>query len=429
VEPNRALRAAREARPSLRLPGTPLGRAELAELVAAEVYRRTGRVAPVDAHYVAKLERGVIRRPSAAYRVALAAVLGVEGPDPDAALGFRPQARPTTTTTTTTTTTGRPDVPDPYPGTDGLLALAERAEVSEIGSAAVEAVEEVAELLARAYATTDPATLLVQVRRRAGEVAVLLDRRTTLAQRRRLLVVGGWLALLGATLHVDLGDRAGAAGARAAAASLGREADHREIGAWAVEVAAWTALIDRDWTRAARLAADGGSLAPAGSPAAVQLAAQSARAAARLGDANGVRAGLARAGAWVDRQTGDRPPDHHFTFDARKLEGYTATTLAWAGDPSGEDIAREVADRYAAGPPRRLATARIDLGLIVARGGRPDEAAALGLLAAESGRLVPSNRWRVAELDAALAGQRGVPEVAELHERVRDGDRAPDDGR
>jgi hypothetical protein len=131
----------------------------------------------------------------------------------------------------------------------------------------------------------------------------------------------------------------------------------------------------------------------------------------------------------VDRQTGDRRTDHHFRFDDRKLEGYTATALAWAGDPAGEGIAREVADRYAAGPPRRLATARIDLGLILARDGRPDEAAALGLLAAESGRLVPSNRWRVAELDAALADRRDVPEVAELHERVRDGVASPDGGR
>jgi hypothetical protein len=423
VEPNRALRAVREARPSVRVPGTSLSRAELAELVTAELYRRTGREAPIDAHYVAKLERGVIRWPSAPYRAALAAVLGVDGPDADAALGFRPPARPTAAVG------GRPDVPDPYPEADGLLALAVRAEVSDVGSAAVEALEEVVELLARAYATTDPSDLLVQVRRRAAELAELLDRRTTLVQRRRLLVVGGWLALLGATLHVDLGDRAGAAGARAAAASLGRESDDREIGAWAVEVAAWTALTDRDWKRAARLAADGEALAPRGSPAAVQLTAQSARAAARLGDGSGVRAALARAGAWVDRQTGDRPPDHHFAFDARKLEGYTATALAWAGDPGGEDIARGVADRYAAGPPRRLATARIDLGLILARAGRPDEAAALGLLAAGSGRLVPSNRWRIAELDAGLADRRDVPEVAELHERVRGtGDVVPPDG-
>lgn len=403
MEPNRALRAAREVHPSLRLPDVPLGRAELAELVAAEVFARTGREVPVDAHYIAKLERGVIRWPSSSYRSALAAVLGV---DPGA-LGFSPPARPAPALPA--------EVLEAYPD-DGLLALAARAEVTEVGPAAVEALEEVAELLARAYATTEPHLLLAQVRRRAGEVAALLDRRSTLAQRRRLLVVGGWLALLGATLHIDLGDRAAAVGARTAVASLGRETDHPELAAWVVEIAAWTALIDRDWARAARLAADGETLAPARSSAAVQLAAQSARAAARLGDAAGVRAGLARAEVGVDRQTGYRPSDHHFTFDGRKLDGYTATALAWAGDPAGEQIAREVADRYTAGPPRRLATARIDLGLILARAGRPDEAAQLGTLAAGSGRLVPSNRWRVAELDDALASRRDVPEVAELHE-------------
>jgi hypothetical protein len=190
VEPNRALRAAREARPSVRVPGIPLGRAELAELVAAHVYRRTGREAPIDAHYVAKLERGVIRWPSAAYRAALAAVLGVEGPDVDATLGFRPQARPTTGAA------GQPGVPDPYPDGDGLLALAERAEVSDIGSAAVEARwEEVAELLARAYATTDPAALLVQVRGRAGSSREPLTGGHAAAAP--TLVVGGWLGAAG----------------------------------------------------------------------------------------------------------------------------------------------------------------------------------------------------------------------------------------
>jgi hypothetical protein len=375
----------------------------------------------VDAHYVAKLERGVIRWPSAPYRAALAAVLDVDPADP-AALGFRPPARPALSVARVD---DRDAPPEPYMD-DGLLALAARAETTEVGPAAVEALEEVAELLARAYATTHPAVLLAQVRRRAGEVAALLDRRSTLAQRRRLLVVGGWLALLGATLHVDLGDRIAAVGARTAAASLGRETNHREIAAWAVEIAAWTALTDRDWRRATRLAAAGEALAPAGSSAAVQLAAQSARAAARLGDGAGVRAGLERAEAGIDRQTDDRPPDHHFAFDGRKLDGYTATALAWAGDPAGEDIAREVAERYAAGPPRRLATARIDLGLILARDGRPDEAAHLGTLAAESGRLVPSNRWRVAELDAALRPRRDVPEASELHERMRAGEAAPD---
>src|SRR4051794_31984002 len=116
------------------------------------------------------------------------------------------------------------------------------------------------------------------------------------------------------------------------------------------------------WRRAARLAAEGEALAPAGSSAAVQLAAQSARAAARLGDAVGVRAGLTRARS--RRRPAVRlpptPPPLHVR--RRKLDGYTATALAWAGDPATESIAREVADRCAAGPPRRFATARIDLG-------------------------------------------------------------------
>lgn len=406
MEPNRELRAARDARPSLRDPGRPLGRAELAELVAAEVFARTRREVPVDAHYIAKLERGVIRWPSADYRAALAAVLGADG---DAALGFRPSARAAGDDAA---------VPAAY-ADDGLLALAARAEVTDVGPAAVEALEQVAELLARAYMSTPPHLLLTEVRRRAAEVAALLDRRSTLAQRRRLLVVGGWLALLGATVHVDLGNRAGAASARCAAASLGRETEHTELCAWAVEIDTWTALIDREWQRAARLAAQGEALAPAGTSAAVQLAAQQARAAGRLGDGATVRGALMRAERGVDRQSADRPRDHHFTFDGRKMDGYTATALAWLGDPAGEHVAREVAERYADGPARRLATARIDLGLILARDGRPDEAGHLGVLAADSGRLVPSNRWRVTELDEALAGRRDVPEVAQLHDRVR----------
>jgi hypothetical protein len=151
----------------------------------------------------------------------------------------------------------------------------------------------------------------------------------------------------------------------------------------------------------------------------VQLVAQSARALARLGDGAGVRDALDRTAAGIDRQSPERAADHHFVFDGRKLAGYTATSLSWLRDPAGERVAREVAQDCAGGPPRRLATARIDLGLILARTGRPDEAAQLGLLAVGSGRLVPSNRWRATELAAALAGAPDVAEVAELRERLR----------
>lgn len=68
--PNGALRRARER--------TGLTRAELADRVARHVYEQSAQVAAIDAHYVAKLERGVIRRPGHAYRDALRAVLGAE---------------------------------------------------------------------------------------------------------------------------------------------------------------------------------------------------------------------------------------------------------------------------------------------------------------------------------------------------------------
>lgn len=90
MDANDELRAARRAHPSSRYPGEPLSRAELAELVAAHIHRRTRREAPVDSHYIAKLERGVIRWPNRQYRAALRAVLGASN---DAELGFRPPRR------------------------------------------------------------------------------------------------------------------------------------------------------------------------------------------------------------------------------------------------------------------------------------------------------------------------------------------------
>jgi transcriptional regulator with XRE-family HTH domain len=199
-----------------------LGRAELAALVG------------YSAEYVGRAERPRKGLPSADLVAAVDRVLDAGG----ALVELRSRA--------SALRGGRQPLPTPDPsapaGPDGdLLGLAERAEASDVAGASVDAVEEIGELLARSYAGAPPERLLAEVRRRAAEVAALLDRRSTLRQRRRLLVVGGWLALLGATLHVDLGNRAAAAAARAAAAALGRETGHDELVAWSVEIAAWTA--------------------------------------------------------------------------------------------------------------------------------------------------------------------------------------------
>lgn len=143
-----------------------------------------------------------------------------------------------------------------------LLELAARAEASDVGVTTLELVELSVDGLARSYTRVPPDELLRDVRVRARQVGKLLDGRATLAQRRRLLTAAGWLALLAATLHVDLGQRGAAGAVRTVAKSLGRETEQDEIGAWVCEVDTWTALVDQDWPRAAELAAAGGGDRP-----------------------------------------------------------------------------------------------------------------------------------------------------------------------
>jgi hypothetical protein len=131
---------------------------------------------------------------------------------------------------------------------------------------------------------------------------------------------------------------------------------------------------------------------------------------------------LRRCAILLERQSRERPPDHHFFFDGNKLDLYTGTALAWLGDPAAEDYARHAAAKHeSGGQRRRLATAYLDLGLVLARLGRPDEAAYYGVLALGTNHLVPSNSWRADELIAAVSAYRGVPEVEELSTRAPSG--------
>ena len=79
------LRGARESVPSPRVPGACLSRVELAEAVNDWLYRHTGRFGALDGNYIARLERGAVRRPGRDYRAGFRAVLGAMD---DAELGF-----------------------------------------------------------------------------------------------------------------------------------------------------------------------------------------------------------------------------------------------------------------------------------------------------------------------------------------------------
>jgi hypothetical protein len=65
--------------------------------------------------------------------------------------------------------------------------------------------------------------------------------------------------------------------------------------------------------------------------------------------------------------------------------------------------------------PRRVATANIDLALTLLATNRLDEACTHTMHAIASGRVVPSNQWRAAEVVEAVEA-RGLPEAVELRE-------------
>jgi transcriptional regulator with XRE-family HTH domain len=304
--------------------------------------------------------------------------------------------------------------------------LARRVEASDVSVGTLERLEAAVDDLATRYASTPPHELLPIIRRHLSYVGRLLNARKTLDQHRRLLVAGAWLALLRATVDIDLRHRRAADANLALAAQLAEQTGHAEIAAWSLETRAWDALTEGDYRHALELSQNAQALAPAGGSALIQATAQEGRAWARLRDHKRTRGVLDR----VDRLVAALPipdrPEHHYRYDPDKALSYTATTLAWAGDPAAVEFARAViADLDPTGDggprPRRAASARLDLGLALVGAGRPDEASAVATIAITSGRVVPSNWWRATEVLAGveLAAPREAADLRDAYETFR----------
>ncbi|HEY3611185.1 MAG TPA: helix-turn-helix transcriptional regulator, partial [Pseudonocardiaceae bacterium] len=122
------------------------------------------------------------------------------------------------------------------------LELVRRVAASDVGNETLTRLEAVVDELAIAYSKTPPTALLGRIRQHLGYVNRLLDARKTLNEHRRLLVLGGWLSLLAATVHIDLKQQAAASARLKTAASLARHAVHDEIHAWCFETEAWRML-------------------------------------------------------------------------------------------------------------------------------------------------------------------------------------------
>jgi tetratricopeptide (TPR) repeat protein len=298
------------------------------------------------------------------------------------------------------------------------LELARLAAASDIGPGTVESIAESVDLLCRAYPSTPGPVLRERTARRLRQVVELLGRRVSLAQHRELLVQAGWLSALLGCVHYDLGQVEDAEAARQAAAQMGREAGHDDVQAWALEMAAWFALVEGRYEAVVERARAGQEAAPEGS-ALVQLTLQEAKGHARLGNRADAIDALARGAAILDRLPRPRHPEHHFVFDHEKLVFYAATIHAWLGD---DELAQAYAETIISGhmrpdgssrAPMRVANARIDLALVHARRGDLDAAVSQGSAAFDYERRSLSDLVaRGSDLSAALtsryAGERLV---------------------
>jgi hypothetical protein len=305
-------------------------------------------------------------------------------------------------------------------GEHEALELARRVAASDVSIETLSRLEAIVDELAIKYPKIPPQALLLPVRQHVSYVMRLLDARKTLDGHRRLLVVGGWLSLIMATLHIDLEQRSAANSWLKTAERLAQQTGQSELYAWRYETEAWQVLTDGDHQHAIELCQAAQHFAPRGSSAAIQATAQEGRAWARLGQVRETYNALKRVEGYIARMTKPETPEHHYRYDPDKAEAYVATTLAWLGDVASEHHTRQVVATFipeaeAGRWPRRLAAAYIDLALALLLTNDLDEACAVTQASMLSGRLVASNHWRALEIVRTVEA-RGVPGASDLRE-------------
>jgi hypothetical protein len=226
---NDLLRSARERTPSRRAPGEYMSRVELAETVCAWLWETTEVRYELDGHYIAKLERGAVRWPGAAYRSGLRFVLNVAS---DNELGFLPPP-------------GAPAgelelVPPSTIGFDqevGLagdesIALLTFAEESNVGDLTVEQLHADIERISQLYLRTATKPLFERSRAVRDRAFVLLAGRQSPKQSRDLYAAAGWAITLLAWMSVDLGHPEVAESHARTAWACAEAADHNELRGW-----------------------------------------------------------------------------------------------------------------------------------------------------------------------------------------------------
>ena len=270
-----------------------------------------------------------------------------------------------------------------HPGRDPLVFgdLMRKIHRTDVGRDTIDQLTVTTEQLCCEYVSRPPKELREDAHHQLEYVQQLLEGSTRLSEHRELLVIAGWLALLIGCLNYDLGLARHAETARTAAFQLGREAGHGEIIAWSFEMSAWFALTQgrlrsvHDYTEAGINAAPHASVA-------VQLAAQAAKAHARMGNRSDVRRALDHGFRLLEGHEHPTRPENHFVIDPAKWDFYAMDCYRIGGDNTrAADHAHGVlclserpdgSDRS----PMRATEARLTLAIVSLRDGDIDRATA-----------------------------------------------------
>ena len=254
------------------------------------------------------------------------------------------------------------------------LELVSRLQRSDLDQATLDGLRIMADRLCSEYPYLPADQLLIEGRAWLRRITAMQGQRVTLKQHREILVQAGWVALLVGCVEYDTGNRQAAETTRQAALSLGTEADHGEIIAWAHEMRAWINLTTGDYHGVVAAARTGTQVTPH-SGVATQLAAQEAKAWARIGDRRQTEVALDRGRRLLDSMPYPENLDHHFVVDPTKFDYYAMDCYRMlADDKMAENLANEVirASTDFDGQeraPMRLAEARVTLGVVAARSG------------------------------------------------------------
>lgn len=306
--------------------------------------------------------------------------------------------------------------------------LLQQIQSSNVDNASLEGVAFTVDRLCSEYPYAPAEQLLTEGRAWLSRLVQMIQQPMTLAQRREVQVQAGWLANLVACVQYDTGNTRAADITRRHALSLGHEAGNAGIQGWAHEITAWKALTRGNY-RGVITAAQAGADVAASEGVAVQLAAQEAKAHARLGDEHAAMTALDRGRRLLEPMAYPVNTDHHFVVDPAKYDFYRMDVYRHVSsdDAAAEQLAREVlADGIDwDGTERsvmRNAEARITLGTVAARRGDIDGAIEWGTAAITADRRsVPSLLMVARDLTSAI--QQMAPEeprVVEYTEQVRE---------